>query len=292
MRSRRARGFTLIELVVVIATIAILASLLLPALTRARASAHSAKCKSNLRQLGLGLRMYVDDNAGYPQMIHFGAPWAGWALPLNQYLNQPLVQTNSPLKRYLLGSAPWPAGAFLCPSDKRIVWHGTGGSYGYNTYGAIFASYPILGASTDQIRGGKNENLGLGGYGRFLENSGPTFPAPVRDSAVRVPSEMIALGDAYGVCYGMLDAKPAPRPLFDVYETFGDLAREQASHSPSSPIKATGQTRHQGRLNMAFCDGHVEALRVDDAYFGKRDRDMRMWNTDNEPQREFLGITK
>lgn len=293
MRSRRASGFTLIELLVVIAIIAVLASLLLPALTRAKASAHSAKCRSNLRQLSLGLRMYVDDNNGYPQMQHWGAPHAGWALPLNLYLNQPLVRTNAHLERHLGGRGPWPAGAFLCPGDKRIVWHGTGGSYGYNTYGAIFASFPILGGSTDQIRGGKYENLGLGGYGRFLENSGPTFPAPLRDSAIRVPSETIALGDAYGVCYGIWDVKADLKSQIGVYETLGDLAREQASFSSSGPpVKATGRTRHQGRLNMAFCDGHVENLRVEDAYFGRGDRDMRMWNTDNEPHRDLLGLTK
>jgi len=60
------RGFTLIELLVVIAIIAILAALLLPALSRARAQSYSARCKSNLRQLGLGLNMYVAEYRKYP----------------------------------------------------------------------------------------------------------------------------------------------------------------------------------------------------------------------------------
>src|SRR5690348_10783248 len=64
--ARTMRGFTVIDLLVLVAIIGIIAALMLPALARAKASAKSAACKSNFRQIGLALSLYVDDFAQYP----------------------------------------------------------------------------------------------------------------------------------------------------------------------------------------------------------------------------------
>lgn len=58
---KQSRGFTLIELLVVIAIIAILAAILFPVFARARENARRTSCLSNLKQMGLGMMMYVQD---------------------------------------------------------------------------------------------------------------------------------------------------------------------------------------------------------------------------------------
>ncbi len=70
MHKQMTRGFTLIELLVVVAIIAVLVSILLPSLAKARASARQTLCASNLRQAGIGLWLYANDNYGYAPLVH------------------------------------------------------------------------------------------------------------------------------------------------------------------------------------------------------------------------------
>ncbi len=125
---RRRGGFTLIELLVVIAIIAILAAILFPVFAQAREKGRQTACLSNCKQIGLGLRMYLDDYEGAWPFSWFDRGQYGWDTALYPYTKN--------------------TGIFACPSNPQLpeYWKGYTGA----TYGMI-RSYAMNGTvSTDQ----------------------------------------------------------------------------------------------------------------------------------------------
>src|SRR5881275_1384127 len=85
VRPRVRTAFTLIELLVVIAIIAILAAILFPVFAQARAKARQATCMSNLKQLGLGVMMYVQDYEGAYPNWQCRCAWI-WTVQISPYI--------------------------------------------------------------------------------------------------------------------------------------------------------------------------------------------------------------
>jgi type II secretory pathway pseudopilin PulG len=196
----------LIELLVVIAIIALLAAILLPALNRAKQAADSTVCKGNLRQQGIGLAMYVDENNVYPPYSTPRSPMPGqptklyqdfWMKFLEPYTKEKWPDDNfSESRRY-----PRPGrGIYACPGYNKVrgiyqtFTQGATGAYAYNTGGGF--SIPSANGNRLGNLYGLGSAFGLGDVYQAYGMSTHGDASPVRESQVLKPSEMMAIGDS------------------------------------------------------------------------------------------------
>ena len=236
-RSKAAfKGFTLIELLVVIAIIAILAAILFPVFGRARENARRGSCQSNLKQIGLGVLQYVQDNDEiYPLAVSVGVPNSlGWGNSIQPYLKS--IQIYS------------------CPSEKNgpstinnptvtetgftdyyynamLSWNGDVTTPKYQT---PKNSATLLFPSISVMLGDGNGNLS---NSRFRSNGCGTA-----SGATAVITVTTADNPTFGNCASLTTVPPGP------YATTGGMGG------------ATGASwvRHLEGSNLAFADGHVK----------------------------------
>lgn len=217
------RAFTLIELLVIIAVIAILAALLLPVPPHARAGAQRAACMSNLRQINVGIRMYLDDqnnnSPGNTNAAHL--PFVSWT----DY--RPLINSYVGIKG---ASAPQDR-VFACPADTFF--------YDMSGNGRGYVPQPLH-AQADQ------------GFTSYAFNAGQFTTRP--------RTNMPATTNYYGIGGQRLETISHPSRAVLLAEV--PAYSPYSWHQPKRPFSKVNAVFADAKDMVCFVDGHISYAKI------------------------------